>query len=113
MACSGALTSIIMTAAGAFIANGGLSEIFGAAPTRSAAGAVGAETVVSAGGSSMTTAANTVSGAVATTNTSWFSELSTTLSSMKDSVLEFTAPMREAWSNIANAPVAAGILCVG
>ena len=105
MACSGALTSIIMTAAGAFIANGGLSEIFGSAPFSSAAGA---ETVVSAGGSSMSTAANTVSGAVATTNTSWFSELSTTLSSMKDSVLEFTAPMREAWSNIANAPVAAG-----
>jgi len=97
-----------MTAAGAFIANGGLSEVFGSAPISSAAGAVGAETVVSAGGSTMSTAASTVSGAVATTNTSWFGELSNTLTSMKDSLIEFTAPMREAWSNIANAPVAAG-----
>jgi hypothetical protein len=99
---------MVMTAAGAFISNGGLSEVFGSAPVSSAAGAAGAGTVVSAGGSTMTTAASTVSGAVATTNTSWFGELSTTLSSMKDSVIEFTAPMREAWTNIANAPVAAG-----
>lgn len=97
-----------MTAAGSFIANGGLSEVFGAAPISSAAGAIGAETVVSAGGSSMATAASTVSGAVATTGTSWFGELSNTLVSMKDSFLEFTAPMREAWTNLANAPVAAG-----
>lgn len=108
MACAGALTSIVMTAAASFIANGGLSEILGSAPISSAAGAIGAETVASVGGSTMATAAETISGAVATTNTSWFGELSNTLTAMKDSVLEFTAPMREAWTNIANAPVAAG-----
>ena len=108
MACAGAITSIVMTAAGSFIANGGLSEVFGAAPISSAAGATGASAVTSAGGSTMSTAASTVSGAVATTNTSWFSELGTTLTSMKDSVLEFTAPMRDAWNTIATAPAAAG-----
>lgn len=108
MACSGAITSIVMTAAGSFIANGGLSEVFGGAPISSAAGATGASTVVSAGGSTMSTAASTVSGAVATTGSSWYSNLSTTLTSMKDSFLEFTAPMRDAWNTISTAPVAAG-----
>jgi hypothetical protein len=108
MACSGAITSIVMTAAGSFIANGGLSEVFGAAPISSAASATGLSTVTSAGGSTMATAASTVSGAVATTGTSWYSNLSTTLTSMKDSFLEFTGPMRDAWNTISTAPVAAG-----
>ena len=107
MACSGAITSMVMTAAGSFIANGGLSEVFGSAPISSVAGA-SASTVASAGGSTMSTAASTISGAVATTNTSWFSELGTTLTSMKDSFLEFTAPMRDAWNTISTAPAAAG-----
>jgi len=108
MACSSAITSMVMTAAGSFIANGGLSEVFGSAPISSLAGATGASTVVSAGGSTMATAANTISGAVATTNTSWFSGLGTTLTSMKDSFLEFTGPMRDAWNTISTAPAAAG-----
>lgn len=108
MACSGAITSIVMTAAGSFIANGGLSEVFGSAPISSVAGATGVGAVTSAGGSTMATAASTVSGAVTTTGTSWFSELSTTLGTMKDSLIEFTAPMREAWNTISTAPVAAG-----
>ena len=108
MACSGAITSIVMTAAGSFIANGGLSEVFGSAPISSVAGATGVSAVTSAGGSTMATAASTVSGAVTTTGTSWFGELSTTLSSMKDSLIEFTAPMRDAWNTISTAPVAAG-----
>jgi hypothetical protein len=38
MACSGAITSLVMTAAGSFLANGGASEIFGSAPIQGAEG---------------------------------------------------------------------------
>jgi hypothetical protein len=107
MACAGALTSIVMTAAGAFIANGGLSEIFGSAPISSAAGAT-AEVAVSAGGSTMTTAAQTVGAITETAGQSWYSSLGETLSSMKDSFIEFSSNMKSVWNNIATAPVAAG-----
>jgi hypothetical protein len=98
-----------MTAAGSFIANGGLSEVFGSAPISSelATGPFDFSTTIF-GDSSFSSLSDTVAGAVGTTNTSWFSELSTTLGTMKDSVLEFTAPMRDAWNTISTAPVAAG-----
>jgi hypothetical protein len=98
-----------MTAAGSFIANGGLSEVFGSAPISSelATGPFDFSTTIF-GDSSFSSLSDTVAGAVGTTNTSWFGELSTTLGSMKDSVLEFTAPMRDAWNTISTAPVAAG-----
>lgn len=111
MACAGALTSIVMTAAGAFIANGGLSEVFGGAPVSSASGsASGTVSVTTADGFTQTmgsweqvaTATQEIGGQ------SWYSELTTTLDSMYNSVVEFTAPMREAWSSMVNAPVAAG-----
>jgi hypothetical protein len=109
MACSGAITSIVMTAAGSFIANGGLSEVFGSAPISSelASGSFNFSTTIF-GDSSFSSLSDTVAGAVGTTNTSWFGELSTTLGSMKESVIEFTAPMRDAWNTISTAPVAAG-----
>ena len=109
MACSGAITSIVMTAAGSFIANGGLSEVFGSAPISSelASGSFDFSTTIF-GDSSFSSLSDTVAGAVGTTNTSWFGELSTTLGSMKESVIEFTAPMRDAWNTISTAPVAAG-----
>jgi hypothetical protein len=98
-----------MTAAGSFIANGGLSEVFGSAPISSelATGPFDFSSTVF-GDSSFSSLADTVSGAVGTTNTSWFGELSTTLGTMKDSLIEFTAPMREAWNTLSTAPVAAG-----
>lgn len=98
-----------MTAAGSFIANGGLSEVFGSAPISSelATGPFDFTDTIF-GDSSFSSLSDTVTGAVGTTNTSWFSELSTTLGTMKDSVLEFTAPMRDAWNTISTSPVAAG-----
>lgn len=112
MACAGALTSIVMTAAGAFIANGGLSEIFGSAPIggEAALGTLNEVTVFFPDGTSqvMSTAQATSQGLLSTTSQSWYSSLTQTLGEMKNAVLEFTAPMREAWNTISNAPVAAG-----
>lgn len=112
MACAGALTSIIMTAAGAFIANGGLSEIFGGAPIggEAALGSLNEVTVFFPDGTSqvMSTAQATSQGLLTTTSQGWYSSLTQTLGEMKNAVLEFTAPMREAWNAISTAPVAAG-----
>lgn len=112
MACAGALTSTIMTAAGSFIANGGLSEVFGAAPIggAEALGSLGEVTVFFPDGTSqiMSTAQATSQGLLSTTSQSWYSSLTQTLGEMKDAVIEFTAPMREAWNTMTTAPVAAG-----
>jgi len=108
VACKGALTSIVMTAAGSFVTNGGLTGVFGPAPISSAGGSSLLQTVTSAGGSTMSSASSLVQGALGTTGQSWYSSLSTTLTSMKDSVIQFTGPMRAAWNTMANAPVAAG-----
>jgi len=110
MACAGALTSIIMTAVGAFIANGGLSEIFGSAPIGGGEGFLNPADVVTVDvtGVSMGNATEVVSSSVNITSGSWYSDLSNTLTSMKDSFLEFTAPMRDAWNTITTAPAAAG-----
>lgn len=117
MACAGALTSIVMTAAGAFIANGGLSEVFGGAPIaggEAAAAGEGLVTVYTPSGEifSMSTAEATASGLIGnTTNQAFFSGaggLTDTLNSMTNSFLEFTAPMREAWTSMSTAPAAAG-----
>jgi hypothetical protein len=56
----------------------------------------------------MMSASQTVGAITGTTGQSWYSSLGTTLSSMKDSVLEFTAGMKDAWNQIATAPAAAG-----
>ena len=110
MACAGALTSIIMTAVGAFIANGGLSEIFGSAPIGGGEGFLNPADVVTVDvtGVSMGNATEVVSSSVNITSGSWYSDLSNTLTSMKESFLEFTAPMRDAWNTITTAPAAAG-----
>jgi hypothetical protein len=119
MACAGALTSIVMTAVGAYLANGGAESIFGKAPVSSAAAPAPITNAVTSGvttvGSngvpiitSMGTAQGTVAATAATTSQSWYSSLTTTLGEMKDAVIEFTAPMREAWNGIASAPAAAG-----
>lgn len=120
MACAGAITSIVMTAVGSFIANGGLSEVFGSAPIGAAADGAGgfaaaagtdvvqvvvpgAEAVVSMG-----SAQTTITAAQSLGSTSWYSELTNTLGAMKDSFIEFTGGMREAWNTMTTAPVAAG-----
>jgi len=118
MACAGALTSIVMTAVGAFLANGGFAEIFGGAPVSSASAATGAATSTGATtfisetgaqyATTMGTSQGTVAAVTSTTSQSWYSSLSQTLVEMKDAVIEFTAPMREAWNGIATAPAAAG-----
>ena len=118
MACAGALTSIIMTAVGAYLANGGFAEIFGGAPISSASAAAGASTATGATtfisetgaqyATTMGTSQGTVAAVTSTTSQSWYSSLSQTLVEMKDAVIEFTAPMRDAWNTISTAPAAAG-----
>jgi len=127
MACAGALTSIIMTAVGAYLANGGAESIFGRAPVSSAAppapisGPLGdltaqstSTTFLSETGAqlqfppTMGTASGTVNAVTATTGQSWYQSLTTTLGEMKEAVIEFTAPMRSAWNTMSNAPVSAG-----
>jgi hypothetical protein len=112
MSCAGALTSIVMTAAGSFIANGGLSEVFGAAPIggAEALGSLNEVTVFFPDGTSqvMSTAQATSQGLLTTTSQGWYSSLTQTLGEMKNAVLEFTQPMRDAWNTISTAPVAAG-----
>lgn len=78
MVCTGAITGMVMTAAGSFIANGGLTSVFGSAPL-------------------------TVSGPLATATTNltsqpWMQSLTTTLGSMKDSVVGFTSQMTQGWN---------------
>jgi hypothetical protein len=115
MACAGALTSIIMTAAGSYLANGGFSEIFGSAPVSSAAAsitdataAVGTTVLDNGVTVTMGTAQATVGATVATTNLTFYQELTSTLGAMKDAVITFTEPMRDAWNAMSNAPQAAG-----
>jgi len=116
MACKGALTSIVMTVAASYLANGGFEEIFGGAPISSAAAPAPIENALATGTTimengvpvTMGTAQQTVTAAVTTQNLTWYQELSTTLTSMKDAAISFTEPMREAWNAISTAPVAAG-----
>jgi len=135
MACAGALTSMIMTAVGAWVANGGLAEVFGGAPIGGTGGDLGLfndSNIVAVGEGSgvftnfdpgpfgvgfndLTMTANSMVGAdavgravSATTGQGWYQSLTNTLTSMKDAVIEFTAPMREAWNTISTAPAAAG-----
>ena len=111
MACAGALTSIVMTAVGAYLANGGFAEIFGGAPVSSAATAAPISNAVTSGvttiGSngvpittSMGTAAGTVSSVTATTSQTWYQSLSSTLVEMKDAVFEFSAEMANGWNTM-------------
>lgn len=111
MACAGALTSIVMTAVGAYLANGGAAEIFGGAPVSSAAAPAPITDAVTSGvttiGSngvpiitSMGTAQGTVTAATATTSQSWFGELATTLGDMKDAIFEFSADMANGWNTM-------------
>jgi len=101
-----------MTAAASFIANGGLSEILGGAPIggEAALGSLSEVTVFFPDGTSqvMSTAQATSQGLLTTTSQSWYSSLTQTLGEMKNAVLEFTQPMREAWNAISTAPAAAG-----
>lgn len=78
MVCTGAITGMVMTAAGGFIANGGLPNVFGSAPLA-------------------------VSGPLATatsglTSQPWMQSLTTTLGSMKESVVGFTSQMTQGWN---------------
>jgi len=111
MACAGALTSIVMTAVGAYLANGGAAEIFGGAPVSSAAAPAPITNAVTSGvttiGSngvpiitSMGTAQGTVAATAATTSQSWFGELATTLGDMKDAIFEFSADMANGWNTM-------------
>lgn len=110
MACAGALTSIVMTAVGAYLSNGGFSELFGGAPISSAAApapiadAFAAGSVVLENGVTVTmgTASQTVAATVATTEQSFFGSLVDTLGEMKDAVINFTGDMRNSWNQMAN-----------
>jgi hypothetical protein len=113
MACAGALTSIVMTVVGAYLANGGAAEIFGGPAVSSAAAPAPITDAVTSGvttvGSngvpiitSMGTAEGVVNAATATTSQTWYQQLGTTLTEMKDSVISFSNDMRGAWNEMVN-----------
>jgi len=135
MACAGALTSLLLTAAGAWVANGGFAEVFGGAPIGGTQGfdeagfsglAVqdGASTYTnldfqngtynptnigsSIGANSMIGAEAVGAGVTATTSQGFHQSLTNMITSIKESFIKFTAPMREAFNNIATAPAVAG-----
>lgn len=78
MVCKGAITGMVMTAAGGFIANGGLPSVFGSAPLASS--------------SALTSATSGLA------SQPWMQSLTTTLGSMKDSVVGFTSQMTQGWN---------------
>ena len=78
MACSGAITSTILTVAGGFIANGSLPSVFGSAPLASSSALTSATSGLASQG--------------------WMQSLTTTLGSMKDSVVGFTSQMTQGWN---------------
>lgn len=113
MACAGAITSIVMTAVGSYVANGGLNEVFGGAPvsgTGQALPGAGQVQVFMPDGTSqiMSNVQAVQKGFLDASSLGFFDSLKLTLSDMYNSVIEFTAPMKEAWQQMANAPVAAG-----
>lgn len=78
MVCTGAITGMVMTAAGSFIANGGLPSVFGSAP--------------------LSVSGPLASATTGLTSQPWMQSLTTTLGSMKDSVVGFTSQMTQGWN---------------
>lgn len=88
MACSGALTSLVLTAAGSYITNGGASSIFGSAP-------------ISGTGIGIPNGLSTLSSSISSISSqSWFGDLQSTLGSMGNSVIGFTDSMKGSWANL-------------
>jgi len=101
MACQGALTSIVMTAAASFVANGSVPGLGGPA-IGSAAGAPTKSIFDSISGSSFFEgASSTIQNAVGQINQGWFTDLTSTLGSMQSSAFDFTATMKTAWNTMA------------
>ena len=78
MVCTGAITSTVLTVAGGFIANGSLPSVFGSAPLASSSALTSATSGLASQG--------------------WMQSLTTTLGSMKDSVVGFTSQMTQGWN---------------
>jgi len=112
MACAGALTSIVMTVVGAYLANGGFAEIFGDPAISSASAATGASTATGATtfisetgaqyATTMGTSQGTMAAVTSTTGQSWYQQLGATLTEMKDSVITFSSEMRAGWNEMVN-----------
>ena len=108
MACAGAITSLVMTAAGTFVANGGLAGL-GGAPVGSASGAPISSTytvVGPAGGYGYTTVANTTMNGVTSAtgqiaSQSWNSGALNSLKSTLSDLASFPTELKTAWNTMA------------
>lgn len=111
MACAGSLTSMVMTAGGSFLTNGGFSSVFGAAPISSLSTFSSISDVIAQGTTilndivpvSMGSAFDTVSAFSSISDQSWFGDLTSTLTEMSDAVIDFTGPMKDAWNTMSTA----------
>lgn len=100
MACKGSLTGSMLTAAGSFITNGSLPEVFGDSPLSSLAG-VPVEVTDAITGETLSPTLNTlVSSINDISSQDWFSDLGNTLTTMGGA--GFTDAMTEAWNSIPN-----------
>ena len=98
MACKGNLTGSILGAAGSFITNGALPEVFGDSPLSSLAG-VPVEVTDAITGEVLSPTLNTLVSSINDIGgQEWFSDLGDTLTAMGGA--GFTDAMTEAWNNI-------------
>lgn len=98
MACKGSLTGSILGAAGSFLANGSLPDVFGDSPLSSLAG-VPVEVTDALTGETLSPTLNSLVDSVnSISSQSWFSDLGNTLTSMGGA--GFTDSMTDAWNAI-------------
>ena len=103
MACAGALTSIAMTAAGAFVSNGGLSEVFGdvplaGGPAASGVAGIPVTTIDAATGEIVSETVTTVATETATiASQSWYTSLQQTVSD----IVALPDNLTAAWNQMA------------
>lgn len=112
MACAGALTSLVMTAAGTFVANGGLAGLTGSAPIAAGGAATGTAVATSytapsvAGGFGFTTtvaptASTVVSSTGAIASQTWYGSALNSLKSVLSDIAAFPTELKSAWNTMA------------
>lgn len=112
MACAGALTSLVMTAAGSFVANGGLAGLTGSAPIAAGGAATGTAVTttysapaVAGGYGFTTTVAPTASTVVSSTGTiasqTWYGGALNSLQSVLSDIAAFPTELKSAWNTMA------------
>ena len=112
MACAGAITSIVMTAASTFVANGGFDGLLGDAPIAAGGDAVGIginDTFSQVSADLGTTISQTVSPTLSTVTSAtgtiasqpWYSATINSLKSTLNDIANFPVELRSAWNTMA------------